>query len=114
MAVFCRNCGTAMSNEANFCSACGAQVNFGPSAPVYSVQTRLIRPRSGRMIAGVCQGLANNYNWDVAWVRVITALLAVFGGGAGLLGYIIFWIIMPEEPLMLPPSSGTYAPPPSQ
>jgi phage shock protein C len=55
------------------------------------------------MIAGVCQGLANNYAWDVVWVRVITVLLTVFGGGSGLLAYVIFWIVMPEEPLMLPP-----------
>jgi len=101
-----------MNNEAKFCSACGAQVSFG-NPPVYTVQTRLIRPRQGRMVAGVCQGLANNYSWDVAWVRVITALLAVFGGGAGIVGYVIFWIVMPEEPLMLPPSS-TFVPPASQ
>jgi phage shock protein C len=53
--------------------------------------------------------LANNYAWDVTWVRVITVLLAIFGGGAGLVGYIVFWIVMPEEPLALPP--GAYVPP---
>jgi phage shock protein C len=111
MAVFCRNCGKSMTNDANFCSACGAQINLG-NPPLYTVQTRLIRPRAGRMVAGVCQGLANNYAWDVTWVRVITALLTVFGGGAGLVGYIIFWIVMPEEPLLLPP--GSYVPPASQ
>ena len=111
MAVFCRNCGTSINNEARFCSACGAQVNPG-NPPLYTVQTRLIRPRGGRMVAGVCQGLANNYGWDVAWVRVITVLLAVFGGGAGIVAYVIFWIVMPEEPLMLPPGS-TYIPPAS-
>jgi len=110
MAVFCRNCGTSMSNEARFCSACGAQINFG-NPPLYTVQTRLIRPRAGRMVAGVCQGLANNYAWDVAWVRVITVLLAVFGGGAGIIAYVVFWVVMPEEPLLLP--SGTYVPPSS-
>lgn len=108
MAVFCRNCGASLSNEARFCSSCGTQVSLG-NPPLYTVQTRLIRPRAGRMIAGVCQGLANNYAWDVAWVRVITVLLTVFGGGAGFIGYIIFWIVMPEEPLMLPP--GQYVPP---
>jgi phage shock protein C len=110
MAVFCSNCGSSMNNEARFCSACGAQINTG-IPPVYSVQTRLIRPRLGRMVAGVCQGLANNYAWDVAWVRVVTVLLAVFGGGAGLIGYIIFWVVMPEEQLSLPPGTGSYAPP---
>jgi phage shock protein C len=39
-------------------------------------------------------------------------LLAVFGGGAGIVAYVIFWIVMPEEPLMLPPGS-TYIPPAS-
>jgi len=110
MAVFCRNCGTSMSNEARFCSACGAQINLG-NPPLYTVQSRLIRPRAGRMVAGVCQGLANNYAWDVSWVRVITVLLAVFGGGAGLIAYVVFWVVMPEEPLLLP--SGTVYPPPS-
>ncbi|HEX4006491.1 MAG TPA: PspC domain-containing protein [Acidobacteriaceae bacterium] len=65
--------------------------------------TRLLRPRAGRMIAGVCQGLSNAYAWDVVWVRVITVLLTVFGGGAGLLAYVIFWIVMPEEPILLHP-----------
>ena len=100
-----------MSNEARFCSACGAQINLG-NPPLYTVQTRLIRPRAGRMVAGVCQGLSNNYNWDVSWVRVITVLLAVFGGGAGIIAYVVFWIVMPEEPLLLP-SGTTYVPPSS-
>jgi phage shock protein C len=111
MAVFCRNCGTSMSNEARFCSACGAQISAG-NPPLYTVQSRLIRPRAGRMVAGVCQGLANSYSWDVSWVRVITVLLAVFGGGAGIIAYVVFWIVMPEEPLLLP-SGTTYVPPSS-
>jgi phage shock protein C len=40
-------------------------------------------------------------------------LLAVFGGGAGIIGYVVFWIVMPEEPLLLPPGT-TYVPPASQ
>jgi phage shock protein C len=36
-------------------------------------------------------------------------LLAIFGGGAGLVAYVVFWIVMPEEPLALPP--GAYVPP---
>jgi phage shock protein C len=38
-------------------------------------------------------------------------LLTVFGGGSGLLAYIIFWIVMPEEPLMLPPMPPMPPPP---
>jgi phage shock protein C len=112
MAVFCKNCGNSMNDEARFCSACGTPIQAQPNAqtytqtysaaPAYTTVTRLIRPSNGRMFAGVCQGLANNYAWDVVWVRVITVLLAIFGGGIGLVAYVVFWIIMPEEPLGLP------------
>jgi len=119
MAVYCRNCGKSLADDARFCSGCGATMQppatsgFAPP-PYYptSSVTRLVRPRMGRMIAGVCQGLANAYAWDVVWVRVITVLLTVFGGGSGLLAYIIFWIVMPEEPLLLPPMPGMPPMPP--
>jgi len=55
------------------------------------------------MIGGVCQGLANQYNWDVAWVRVLAVILAVFGGGIGAVAYVVLWIVTPEEALVLPP-----------
>lgn len=108
MAVYCKNCGNSMNDEARFCSACGTPIHVQPNAqtysatPSYSTVTRLIRPRAGRMLAGVCQGLANNYAWDVVWVRVITVLLAIFGGGLGIVAYVVFWVVMPEEPLGLP------------
>jgi phage shock protein C len=107
MAVSCKNCGNSMNDDARFCSVCGTAVPPTQAYPPYpgagyGGPTRLIRPRVGRMIGGVCQGLANSYGWDVVWVRVITVLLAVFGGGIGLIAYIVFWIVMPEEPLALP------------
>ncbi|MFT4112994.1 MAG: PspC domain-containing protein [Silvibacterium sp.] len=111
-----------MNDGARFCSACGARLYVaapvdpgfasGVNAGGWAGHTRLIRPRAGRMAAGVCQGLAISYGWDVVWVRVITVLLAIFGGGVGIVGYVIFWIVMPEEPLLLP--SGTTYVPPSQ
>lgn len=109
MAVSCKNCGNSLNDDARFCSACGTPVNPPQSAQTYAqypgvgyATPRLIRPRMGRMIAGVCQGLANSYSWDVTWVRVIAVLLAIFGGGLGLVAYIVFWIVMPEEPLVFP------------
>jgi len=110
MAVSCRNCGNSMNDDARFCSVCGtpavapqAAQPYPPYPGVgYAQPTRLIRPRAGRMIAGICQGLANSYAWDVVWVRAITVLLTIFGGGLGLAAYVVFWIVMPEEPLALP------------
>lgn len=58
---------------------------------------RLIRPKKGRKIAGVCLALANYFNIDVTVVRIIFIFLALPGGLPGILPYIILWIAIPEE-----------------
>ncbi|MBW4026650.1 PspC domain-containing protein [Acidipila rosea] len=110
MAIYCSNCGKAMGDDARFCSACGAQITGVAPAPMPFAQTRMYRPRAGRMVAGVCQGLAVTYHWDVVWVRVLTVLITIFSSGAGLIAYVIFWIVMPEEPYALPPTATTSYP----
>ena len=52
--------------------------------------------RSGRdkKIAGVCAGVAYYFDMDPTIVRVIWGVLA-FGYGAGIVAYIILWIIAP-------------------
>ena len=44
----------------------------------------LVRKRDGRMVAGVCAGLADYFGSDVTLIRVIVAALTVFTGGAGI------------------------------
>ncbi len=56
---------------------------------------KLYRSRSQRMIAGVCGGLADYFNIDATFVRVLFLLLAVFGG-TGLVIYIVMWVIVPD------------------
>jgi len=57
----------------------------------------LVRSRKGRMVAGVCAGMAEYFGVDVTLVRVIVAVLAVITGGAGILAYLVAWAIIPEE-----------------
>lgn len=59
-------------------------------------EKRLVRVEDGRMIAGVCTGLADYLGVDTTIVRIIFVLLALFGAG-GILIYIILWLIMPLE-----------------
>jgi len=58
---------------------------------------RLYRSREGKMIAGVCSGLAHYFDIDVSLVRLGWVLLTLVGG-SGLLAYIIAWIVIPEAP----------------
>ena len=70
MAVFCQRCGTGLPPSARFCSSCGAVVpvaSYVPGRP-------LVRPIAGRAIAGVCNGVAQAYGWDVALVRILTVV----------------------------------------
>ena len=53
--------------------------------------------RRNKMLAGVCAGIANYFNLDPTLIRVIYALLTVFTAFAGIIVYLLLWIIIPEE-----------------
>jgi phage shock protein C len=57
----------------------------------------LARSRKGRMLAGVCAGLADYFGLDVTLVRVIVAVVSIITGGAGVLAYLAAWVIIPTE-----------------
>ncbi|CUS02528.2 conserved protein of unknown function [Candidatus Promineifilum breve] len=58
-------------------------------------EKRLTRVEDGKVIAGVCAGLARYLGVDATVVRVVFVLLGLFA--AGLLIYLILWLIMPAE-----------------
>lgn len=62
-------------------------------------QRRLTRSRRTRMIAGICGGIAEYMNVDPTIVRLLWALITIFPMSfpIGLLGYLLAWIIIPEE-----------------
>jgi phage shock protein C len=57
---------------------------------------RLLRIRQGRLVAGVCTGLAAYFGVDVNLVRLAFGVLTVFYG-LGILLYLIAWLILPED-----------------
>jgi phage shock protein PspC (stress-responsive transcriptional regulator) len=54
------------------------------------------RSERGKMIAGVCAGLAEQFDISVTVVRLAFVLGTLIGGGIGILVYVILWIVMPE------------------
>ncbi len=57
----------------------------------------LVRPRKGRIVAGICAGIAGYSGLDVTLVRMIVTVVSVFTGGTAALAYLAAWLIIPGE-----------------
>ncbi len=57
---------------------------------------RLQRSRTEKMVAGVCGGLAEYFDVDPTIIRLIWVIVT-FMGGAGVLAYLVLWIVVPLE-----------------
>ncbi|HET6635284.1 MAG TPA: PspC domain-containing protein, partial [Streptomyces sp.] len=58
--------------------------------------TALARPRDGRMIGGVCAGLARRFGTTPTVVRAIFVISCLLPGPQILL-YLALWILLPNE-----------------
>lgn len=57
--------------------------------------SQLVRPRNGKMIAGVCAALGRRFGISVGLIRIAFVIFGLVG--AGELAYIILWIMIPKE-----------------
>ena len=62
-----------------------------PEAP--AITRELVRPREGRIVAGVAQGFANRYDVPVLLIRALFVLLT-FAGGLGVALYAAGWFLI--------------------
>ena len=60
-------------------------------------EKKLRRPRTGRMLAGVCAGIANYFALDPTVIRVVYTLATVFTASSGVSMYFLLMLIIPEE-----------------
>jgi phage shock protein C len=97
--MYCNYCGKVIQDDANCCAYCGTRVGS------VAARKRLMRPRVGRKIAGVCAGFAEYFDIDVTVVRLVWLIVAIMTG-VGFLAYPIAWIVMPEEPAPAPVPAG--------
>jgi phage shock protein C len=62
------------------------------------MEKKLYRSRTNYMLAGICGGLGEYFNVDATLIRLAFAFATVIGG-AGILFYLIAWIIIPLRPM---------------
>ena len=59
---------------------------------------KLVRPSKGRLLLGVCAGLADWWNMDRTLLRVLYVLVSVCSAAfPSILCYIVLGILMPPE-----------------
>ena len=56
----------------------------------------LIRPRRGRLLAGVCAAIARRFDLSPTLVRVLF-VLSMFLPGPQILAYLVLWIVIPGD-----------------
>jgi phage shock protein PspC (stress-responsive transcriptional regulator) len=61
-----------------------------------------MRRPEGKVVAGVCTGLAAHWGADVVLLRVAAVLLTIFAFPVGLIAYVVLWAVMPMAPEGLP------------
>lgn len=54
-----------------------------------------VRPREGRIVAGVCAGIAQRWGFDLTLVRVLAVVVTIVSG-AGLAAYVAAWLLTPS------------------
>ena len=57
----------------------------------------LVRPRHGRVVAGVCAGLAVRLGMGPWLTRLLFLLVNLLIPGSFLIVYVVLWVLMPAE-----------------
>lgn len=60
------------------------------------MEKRLYRKENGKMVCGVCNGIADYFKLDPTLVRLAWVIFCCMGG-SGVLAYIIATIIIPSD-----------------
>ncbi len=64
------------------------------SEPIFQHKKKLYRNPDDVIIAGVASGIAAHFGMDTVYMRLIF-FISIFFGGAGIIIYIVLWIVMP-------------------
>jgi phage shock protein PspC (stress-responsive transcriptional regulator) len=72
-------------------------------------QQGLVRPRQGRVLAGVCAGLGRRFGISPGIARLLFVVLLLVLPGSQILIYPVLWILMPDEEA----TTGWGTPPPA-
>lgn len=85
----CPYCAEDIQDHALKCRYCGSTLDGAAFSHTW------YRSRRGKMIAGVCAGLAEQFGIPMTALRLAAVLLTLLGAGWGIIVYVVLWVIMP-------------------
>ena len=93
-------------------TAVPATFNAPPPPSTAPSQPRLLRRSTDdKVLGGVCGGIARYLGVDTVVIRLLAVVLAIVGGGAGLIAYLIAWIVIPKDRPVAAPSTAVASSP---
>jgi phage shock protein PspC (stress-responsive transcriptional regulator) len=94
--VYCSKCGKKNSNDARYCKKCGNSIKKDDAKAVE--HKRLYRSGDDKLISGVCGGIAEYFDIEPIFVRIIFLIALFFSFGFIIILYILFWIFIQKNP----------------
>jgi len=64
----------------------------------HTTEKTFYRIEEGKMLSGVCTGLASYFDIDVTLIRLLWVFLTITSGGLGIVAYIVAIIVLPSVP----------------
>jgi len=94
--VYCSKCGKKNPNDASYCKICGNSIKKDDTKAVE--HKRLYRSDDDKLLGGVCGGIAEYFDIEPIFVRIIFLIGLFFSFGFIIILYILFWIFVQKNP----------------
>jgi len=94
--VYCSKCGKKNPDDASFCKKCGNSIKKDGTKTVE--YKRLYRSDDDKLLGGVCGGIAEYFDIEPIFVRIVFLIGLVFSFGFIIILYILFYIFVQKNP----------------
>lgn len=94
--AYCSKCGKKNPDDANYCKKCGNIIKKNDSR--VTDNKRLYRSGYDKLIGGVCGGIAEYFDIEPIFVRIVFLIGLIVSFGFFIIVYILFLIFIQKNP----------------